>query len=275
MNSPSKVSVIIPCYNVENTINETLDSVLSQTYKNIEIVVIDDGSSDGTSKIIQSYADKFGHITVIVQENKGLPASRNVGVEAAHGSYLVFLDGDDKLHPSYIEKCYEKFRAEPQLDLVYTLTELFEAQTGLFALAAYSYGQLLVENCIPATAMIKASQFRGVGMYDVSLNLLEDWELWIRYLHQFPNVFQIQEPLFFYRKRWSKDSMTDKNVESRYALSQEVRLKIYRKHYAIYTEYGYGLEQLFQSVRNERKFRQKYYGVWYRKLFYQLRNKSK
>lgn len=275
MNTSFEVSIIIPCYNVENTVNETLESVLLQTYKNIEIILIDDGSNDGTLSILKSYAEKHENIKLIVQENKGLPASRNAGADLSSGTFLLFLDSDDKLHPTYVEKCINKFRDDPNLDLVYSITELFEAQSGRFALSKYSYKQILIENCIPATAMIKARQFKEIGGYDSTLRLLEDWDLWIRYLYRFPNVFQIQEPLFFYRKRWTKDSMTDRNIQKGHFLSQEIHFEIFKKHYAIYSEYGYAIENLFHAVKEAQKYRKKYYNVWYRKLFYQIRKRGK
>ncbi|NGM63272.1 glycosyltransferase [Sphingobacterium sp. SGG-5] len=270
-----KISIIIPCYNVGNTITETLDSVLVQTYPNIEVITVDDGSIDNTHEILEQFAAKYPHINVYAQENKGLPATRNVGFVHSTGEFLVFLDGDDKLDPLYIEACYTKFSQNTELDLVYTKTEFFEARTGIFDLPDYSYRQLLIGNCIPATAMIRANNFRKVGLYDASLRITEDWELWIKYLYEYPNVYQIKKPLFFYRKRLSKDSMTDLNAENNNKLGESTRLYIYHKHYNIYNEYGYGLEKLFVFFENENKYRKKYYNVWYRKLFYKLFNKKK
>src|SRR5690606_39510079 len=94
MNTSFEVSIIITCYNVENTVNETFESVLLQTYRNIEIILIDDGSNDGTLSILKSYAEKHENIKLIVQENKGLPASRNAGADLSSGTFLLFLDSD-------------------------------------------------------------------------------------------------------------------------------------------------------------------------------------
>lgn len=97
------VSVIIPVYNVEKYLPECLDSVIGQTYKNLEILCIDDGSPDNSSEILERYAEKDGRIRIINQENKGLSGARNTGIEAATGDYIVFLDSDDWMDAETVE----------------------------------------------------------------------------------------------------------------------------------------------------------------------------
>ena len=101
MNCPL-VSVIIPVYNVEPYLREALDSVLSQTYDNLEIILIDDGSTDGSGDICDEYALHDSHIRVIHQNNKGLSAARNAGLDVISGDYIVFLDSDDVYLPEYV-----------------------------------------------------------------------------------------------------------------------------------------------------------------------------
>ena len=93
------VSVIIPAYNIEDYIGRCLDSVLSQTYKNLEILVVDDGSSDCTGEILDDYEKKDQRIRVIHKENGGVSSARNIGIEAATGDYIGFVDGDDLMEP--------------------------------------------------------------------------------------------------------------------------------------------------------------------------------
>lgn len=265
------VSIIIPAYNVENTVIETLESVVAQTYDNIEVILIDDGSTDNTSEVIKGFISENVDIQLYSQKNMGLPATRNAGFVRSTGDFVVFLDGDDKIDSLYIEACYGEFLRDPTLDLVYTDTQFFEAKTGAFELPDYSYCQILKGNCIPATAMIRSNSFRDVGMYDTTLRITEDWELWIRYLYKYPNVYKIKKPLFFYRRRFSKDSMTDLNAADHYKTSENARLYIYNKHYAVYCDYGYGIEKVFE----ESKYKKKYYNVWYRKFFYTFFKKRK
>lgn len=265
-----KVSVIIPCFNVSKTIMETFNSVVLQTYPNIEIIMINDGSTDSTDSILKQLSIENDNVIISSHENRGLPFTRNVGVKKSSGLFLVFLDGDDKLHPSYINRCVSEFEKDNTLNLVYTETELFEAQVGVFKLPEYSFQQLLIDNCIPATAMIRADDFRNVGMYDDSLKITEDWDLWIRYLYKYPRVLKIKDSLFYYRKRLSKDSMTDLNAKCHNVDGDNARIYIYQKNYHIYYENGFGINHLFDFVRMESKFKEKYYNVWYRKWFYKI-----
>lgn len=89
------ISIIIPAYNIENYIAKCLDSLLNQTYRNLEIIVVDDGSSDNTGKVIDDYSSKYDNIKVIHKKNAGVSAARNSGIEVASGDYIGFVDGDD------------------------------------------------------------------------------------------------------------------------------------------------------------------------------------
>lgn len=97
------MSVIVPVYNVAPYLREALDSVIHQTYSHLEILIIDDGSTDDSGKICDEYAGKDGRIRLIHQENKGLSAARNVGLDQSAGDYIAFLDPDDAFHPSFVE----------------------------------------------------------------------------------------------------------------------------------------------------------------------------
>ena len=97
-----KVSVIIPVYNVETYISKCISSVIEQSYKNIEIILIDDGSKDSSGKILDEYEKGDDRITVIHQKNKGVSAARNRGLELASGDYVVFVDGDDWVDSNYV-----------------------------------------------------------------------------------------------------------------------------------------------------------------------------
>ena len=97
------VSIIIPVYNVESYLEDCLNSVLSQTYQNIEVILIDDGSSDHSGQVCDDYAAKHDAFTVIHQANQGQAAARNNGIKIARGDYLCFVDSDDLLHPQYVE----------------------------------------------------------------------------------------------------------------------------------------------------------------------------
>lgn len=109
------VSVIIPAYNIEDYIGRCLDSVLSQTYKNLEIIVIDDGSSDRTGEILDDYEKKNHRMKVIHKENGGVSSARNIGIDRANGDYIGFVDGDDRVNPKLFETLVKLINEEMQI----------------------------------------------------------------------------------------------------------------------------------------------------------------
>ena len=99
----SKISVIVPVYNVEQYLPQCLDSIINQTYKNLEIICVDDGSPDNSGKILDEYAKKDKRIKVIHQENQGVSVARNTGLDNATGKYIGFVDPDDWIEADYYE----------------------------------------------------------------------------------------------------------------------------------------------------------------------------
>lgn len=109
-----KFSIIVPIYNVEKYLMDCIDSVLSQNYSDYELILVDDGSSDGCPRICDDYAAKDAHVCVVHQENGGLSAARNAGIQRANGEYILFLDGDDCLYEnvlSELNRCVERYNA--------------------------------------------------------------------------------------------------------------------------------------------------------------------
>lgn len=113
-----KVSVIIPVYNVENYLREALNSVINQTLREIEIIIVNDGSIDSSFDIIKGYKERDSRIVMINQENKGLSEARNVGLRIALGKYIYFMDSDDYIELDTLKKCYEKCEKK-KLDIVF------------------------------------------------------------------------------------------------------------------------------------------------------------
>lgn len=174
----SLVSIIIPCFNAEKYIAETLDSVIDQTYQNIEVIAIDDGSTDDTLKVLYEYQQKMPNLKVISQQNTYYVIARQNAIAHAKGEYLVCLDSDDKLHPTYIEKCHQLAKKE-RLDIVYTDAQYFDAVNKKWDLPEFKLPDFLHCNCIYITAMIRKSAFDAVGGFDTSLTQFEDWDLFI------------------------------------------------------------------------------------------------
>ncbi len=183
------VSVIIPTFNYGRYLSRAIESVLAQTYTNIEIIVVDDGSTDDTKEIVHKYNDPM--ISYIRHEhNYGLSIARNSGIKIAKGDYLAFLDSDDFWLPEKLHLQMEIFRDSPaSLGLVYTAADVFDECTGKISkMPAPSYrGQvlssLLFENRLgggSSSVLIKRVCFDSVGVFDPSLMVYEDWDMWLR-----------------------------------------------------------------------------------------------
>ena len=113
-----KISVIIPVYNVEKYLSKCLDSVMSQTFNDYEVIIINDGSTDGSGKILSKFANKYkNQITVITKKNEGQAIARNIGIKKANGEYIMFVDGDDYIDKNTLKKCYEKAK-EKDADII-------------------------------------------------------------------------------------------------------------------------------------------------------------
>lgn len=123
-NNEPKVSVVIPVYNTENYVHDAIDSICKQTLRNIEIIIIDDGSTDGSYPIIKKMADKDSRIQIFRQKNCGLSMTRNIGLEYSKGTYIYFMDSDDLLEKDALELSYEKCEKE-KLDFVFFNAESF------------------------------------------------------------------------------------------------------------------------------------------------------
>ncbi len=210
---PHKVSIIIPAYNCEEYLADAIESVLSQTYATWECIVVDDGSSDNTSDIAENYAQKDNRISCLHQQNRGLPFTRNIAIAHSTGDYILPLDGDDKIAPTFIEKSVEYFEKHPNTRIVYCRLNLFGAASGEKLLPKYSFQHMLQENCIPATALYRRSDYdRTCGYNENMRHGLEDWDFWISLLDKDAQVHQLDEILFHYRiKQTSMSTTTTKD----------------------------------------------------------------
>lgn len=248
MSKNALVSVIIPCYNNESYITETIQSVLDQDYATFEILVVNDGSSDKSEVVIYNIIEQHPtyKIKYLYQDNAGPSKARNNGAKLASGKYLLFLDGDDKIHPSYLSKCLEILENNNSINIVYSDAEYFDALSGHWKLPNYDFERLLHENSIHISAVIRTKIFNEVGGFDPNINFNEDWELWIRMTRYCNSVVKIKEPLFYYRKRANHSSLTDSHNNK--IIAERSRLYIYTKHYELYRAIDYDFISLITST---------------------------
>jgi len=228
----NKVSVVIPCYNQAAYIKETIESVLEQTYPNIEIIIVNDGSTDESEKIVKEisrdHPDKNIHL--INQINKGLSEARNSGVRAASSDYLFLLDADDKLHPAMLSKGMTAI-TEHDIDIVYTDYQRFGEDTSIQKTGdKVELYFLQYVNVTGATALYKKDVWEKTGGYKANMHGgYEDWEFWVNAIKNGFKFYHISEVLFYYRVK--QESMyTDALVKHSYLYS-----KIVMNHPELYT----------------------------------------
>jgi len=189
------ISVIIPCFNSGSTIMETIDSVKKQTWKNIEIIVIDDGSNE---KKTQQTLQKIRGIKLIRQKNFGLPAARNKGISKSKGKYILPLDADDSLHPNALEIMHSKVRKNKSKNFVFSNILLKGERRGLIKKKYNFFNQLFVNN-VPYCILFSKSIWSEIGGYDEKmLKGFEDWEFNIHLGKKGYYGECIDEPLFHY-----------------------------------------------------------------------------
>lgn len=211
MNLPL-VSVIIPCFNSSQFVEDAIQSVIAQTYPNFEIIIADDGSEDQLFSVVEKYLEN-PNIKYFRKENGGLASARNFGISKASGLYILPLDADDKIERTYLEKAIKAFEIDSDLKLVYCRVSYFGAREGEWVLDPYSFSGLLINNMIFCSAIFRKEDFLKAKGYSEMLKFgLEDWDLWIRLLNPDGKVYKIPEILFFYRKHQGT-SMSDKFID--------------------------------------------------------------
>ena len=227
------VSIIVPCYNQAQYLSEALDSVLLQTYQDWECIVVNDGSSDHTDKIAEEYRAKDSRIKYLIQENQGVSIARNNGIYHSSGEFILPLDADDKLAPTYIEKAVARFREYPRTKVVYSLVKCFGESNNLFDLPPYKYESMLWRGLIVCTAMYRRSDFdKTIGYNPNMRNGLEDWDFWLTLISKDDEVHRIEEELFYYRKK--KESRTSNSMK----YLRDLYIQMYRNHKCIYDNYS-------------------------------------
>lgn len=255
-----KVSVVIPYYNDGKYIAETLYSVNQQSYSNIEIILIDDGSTDTESIHIFDEIQLNNGIK-LREANAGPSAARNLGISHAAGEYILPLDADDKIDSSYVEKAVEILERNPRCGIVYSQGAFFGIDGGKWNLPPFSMGRMLISNIIFNAGLFRKDDWKACGGYDERLKAgIEDWEFWLSILELEKDVYQIPEVLFHYRiKKVSRNQRFGEKkdiIRKTYFVIQEKHKILYKKFFDEYLlasrEYmmnqGVALQELQQKT---------------------------
>lgn len=234
------VSVIVPYYNHGEYIEECINSILASTYLNIEVVVVNDGST-GTFSIqkIKELEGKHNKVRIYHQENGGPSLARNTGMEIAKGDFFVFLDGDDLIEKNTISICMDVFNSSPETTVVYGNNLHFGEKNVLRKQKQLVEESILLFNTIAVCVMIKRTFFDQEIKFDLALSKLglEDWELWITLVAKGFQFKYINQTLF--KIRVLKNSRTTDSANQKL---KEIKAYIFKKH-ALFLAQKY--EELF------------------------------
>lgn len=234
-----KVSIVVPIYNTAPYLRECLNSLVNQTYKNIEILCIDDGSSDNSYAIAEKYAEADSRIMLVEQENKGVSATRNVGLNLATGDYLMSCDSDDFFQLNAVELCVKASFAYEHCDAVFFNARMF-TQHG----ASYTGIDGIAYENIPQRIICEESNFLGCfgnvcfGMFSLPLIrkhgllfregfIYEDWDFVVQFNSKAECIYWLNAKLYNYR--WAQDCSIMGNVTSK-CLDVFITVSLVEKH---------------------------------------------
>lgn len=199
------ISVVIPCYNAEKTLGRTVDSVLAQSYQNIEIILIDDVSKDGTLKVAREYEAKDSRIRVIAKsENGGVARARNDGVKAASCDWIAFVDSDDYWAADKLEKQIAAVERDPAAGLVFTGSAFISDEGKMFDYTLsvperITYNELLSQNLISCSSVLVKKELMEHNPMPTDKDIHEDFATWLAVLSECGYAVGINEPLLIYQ----------------------------------------------------------------------------
>ena len=256
-----KISVVVPCYNQAQYLEECLQSVLEQSYADWECIIVNDGSPDNTEEVAKKWVAKDARFKYLLKENGGLSSARNAGIEIAEGEWILPLDADDKIGARYLELAEKEF--DENYTIIYCEAEFFGEKQGKWKLPEFSVKELAFQNVIFCSAFFKKENWQKIGGYDTDLKYgWEDWEFWINYMkNNSKGIYKIPKICFFYRVK--ETSMIKNFHEKENHFKREKTLNyIYQKHDAFFKK-ELGLYQdiiiNLRKTQEERDFYKKAY----------------
>ena len=212
------ISVVIPSYNRKDFLKRSIDSAINQTKKPLEIIVVDDGSTDGTETMIKS---DYDFVKFIKQKNKGVSAARNIGIKVSIGEWICFLDSDDEWKKDKLEKQINAMKSNPGYKFFHSNEIWIKNGLRINQKKKHKkYGGDIFDKCLdmcrisPSSVMINKTVFDEVGNFNEGLVVCEDYELWLRICDKY-KVFFIDEPLIIkYGGHQGQLSYSIKSIEN-------------------------------------------------------------
>ncbi len=197
------VTVAISCYNYGHFLAEAVDSVLAQTMRAAQVIIVDDGSTDDTAAVARAYGDG---VLYVHQSNAGLAAARNLALTLCTGRRIVFLDADDVLEPTYLQACSAALDgAATDVAFAYTPVRYFGARAGTNWVPAFRPWSLRLDNAVTASAMVRVDALAALRVRS-GLPFWEDWDLYLSLMERGWRGVRVNQPLLRYRQHTSMSS---------------------------------------------------------------------
>jgi len=227
------VSVVVTCHNLGQFLDEAVDSVLTQSFQDFEIVIVDDGSTDdATRHMLATYSKPRTKVLRI--DNRGLPAARNVGVAHTAGRYLTMLDADDCFEPTLLERSVATLEEHPEIAFVSHWFRTFGDESWEWCPTSCNFPDLLDHNTVNGSAMVRRSSFLAIGGYDERMRAgCEDWDFWISLVEKGFEGTILPEFLFRYRRRAASMSRQMMTGNTHSALYRDIA----EKHAASFSDH--------------------------------------
>lgn len=243
------VSIIVPVYNQGLYLQETLESILNQTYKNYECIIINDGSSDNTQDIAISFCNRDNRFLYMSQENKGVVNARNTAIKKSKGIYILPVDGDDKIASDFIELAVYEIENNKNAKIITAETVLFGEKEGKSQLFEHSLSTILAFNTLPCTCLFRRIDYDSVGGYkEYMKDGLEDWDFWISMLEKGGDVIKINKTGLYYRIR-EQSRNKEANITSK-----QLRRQIIIHHPDIYFDNYRKIWRELYEIKQSRKY---------------------
>ena len=227
------ISIIVPCYNQAPYLEEALESILTQTYKNWECLIVNDSSPDNTEEIAKKWTAKDSRFQYLIKPNSGVSDTRNFGIKRALGKYILPLDADDKIDAYYLQEAIAAFEKNPDIKLIYCNRILFGLKNDNRVCPPFVFENMLTENQIHHAGIFKKEDFLKTNGYNTNMvEGLEDWDFWLELIKPNDTVVKLDGFHYYYRiKKISRSTLIDREK------NEKLLIQIFKNHIPLFLEY--------------------------------------